>query len=87
MKLSWERKAKEGTGKVAIHHSSQFELMTMVVREASVTLVWWPWSLVFHLEFLGWEEGVAVTSVLVGFLQNPSSAAGKRLATAVVNWQ
>lgn len=85
MKLSWQRKAKERTGEVAFYHSSQFELVTMVMREASVTLVWWPRSLVSHLELLGWEEGVAVTSVLVGFLQNPSSAADKRLA--VVNWQ
>lgn len=30
---------------------------------------------------------MAVTSVLVGFLQNPSSAVGKRLAIAVINWQ
>lgn len=49
-------------------HSSAFELVTMVMREASVTLVLWPWSLVSHLQFLGWEEGVAVTSVLVDFL-------------------
>lgn len=68
MKLSWQRTVKEGTGNVAFHHSSQFELVTMVMREVSVMLVWWPWSLVSHLEFLGWEEGMAVTSALVGVL-------------------
>lgn len=40
-----------------------------------------------HLEFVRWEEGMAVISVLLHFLQNLSSAAEKTLAKAVVNWQ